>query len=164
MDVFEYPFFNNSIKVAYTPDGLIELRYQKKKVKKFSPDSYESFHIIEELDRFINGESQKLDLAIDWKSLNGTQFQKKVWRKMAKIPFGEVRTYSQIAESIKSPKAARAVGMACGQNPVLLAIPCHRVVGTNGLGGFSGGGLEVKKKLLSLEGTHNQFLPPWETI
>lgn len=164
MESFDYPFFNNSLKVAFTPDGLIEMRFQRKKVKRRMTETEEALRIMEELDRFMNGESQKLNLDVDWKSLNGTDFQIKVWKKMAKIPFGEVRTYSQIADLIRSPKAARAVGTACGQNPVLLAIPCHRVVGSSGLGGFSGGGLEVKKRLLSLEGTHNQFLPPWETI
>jgi len=82
----------------------------------------------------------------------GTAFQHSVWRVMAKIPSGSVTTYGEIAHYIGNPKASRAVGAACGANPVPYLVPCHRVVAANGgLGGFSGG-LEVKKALLKVEG------------
>jgi len=84
--------------------------------------------------------------------LQGTEFQKAVWGEMQKIPRGQTRTYGKIAAAIGRPKAVRAVGSACGANPILLFIPCHRVVAQNGLGGF-GSGLPWKKLLLEMEGT-----------
>jgi len=81
----------------------------------------------------------------------GTEFQKTVWRALAAIPFGETRTYAQIASQIGHPKAMRAVGAANGRNPISIIVPCHRVIGSNGtLTGFAGG-LEAKKFLLGLE-------------
>jgi methylated-DNA-[protein]-cysteine S-methyltransferase len=86
--------------------------------------------------------------------LDGTEFQVKVWRAIAKIPKGEVRTYKELAKGIKKPKAIRAIANACGKNPYPIKIPCHRVVGSNGyLGGYSGkGGIKQKKSLLRKEG------------
>ena len=82
----------------------------------------------------------------------GTDFQHKVWREMVKIPSGRVTTYGALAKKIGKAGAARAVGTACGANPVAYLVPCHRVVAANGgLGGFSGG-LDVKKALLKTEG------------
>jgi O-6-methylguanine DNA methyltransferase len=79
-------------------------------------------------------------------------FAAKVWREIAKIPRGEVRTYARVAKAVRKPLAFRAVGQACGRNPVPLVVPCHRVVATGGrLGGFSGD-LRWKRKLLELEG------------
>ncbi len=83
--------------------------------------------------------------------LEGTDFQKAVWKELQKIPRGQTRTYGEIAKAIGRPNAVRAVGAACGANPVPLFIPCHRVVAQNGLGGF-GAGLPWKKLLLELEG------------
>ena len=87
-------------------------------------------------------------------NLEGTEFQVKVWRAIAKIPKGEVRTYKELARIIKKPKAIRAVANACGKNPYPIKIPCHRVVGSNGyLGGYSAkGGIKQKKSLLKQEG------------
>ncbi|MBI3831161.1 MAG: MGMT family protein [Planctomycetes bacterium] len=78
-------------------------------------------------------------------------FHAKAWRALYEIPFGEVRTYGEIAKAARSPKAVRAAGQACGANPIVLFIPCHRVVASTGPGGF-GAGLEWKAKLLELEG------------
>lgn len=81
----------------------------------------------------------------------GTEFQKLVWEALRTIPYGETRTYKQIAEQIGNPKACRAVGMANNKNPISIIIPCHRVIGSNRrLVGY-GGGIELKKKLLELE-------------
>ena len=81
----------------------------------------------------------------------GTDFQKSVWHELEKIPFGKTKTYGEVAAAIEKPKAARAVGMACNRNPILMVIPCHRVIGKNGsLTGF-GAGLELKETLLNLE-------------
>ena len=86
--------------------------------------------------------------------MNGTVFQIKVWNQLRKIPYGEVRTYKQIAESIGHPKSSRAVANACAKNPIPPIIPCHRVIRSNGsLGGYSGiGGVDTKRKLLNQEG------------
>jgi methylated-DNA-[protein]-cysteine S-methyltransferase len=82
---------------------------------------------------------------------SGTVFQQKVWSALCTIPFGETRSYGDIARLIGHPRAARAVGQACGQNPVAILVPCHRVLGQNGgLGGYAGG-VEIKKALLALE-------------
>ncbi|NKB43191.1 MAG: methylated-DNA--[protein]-cysteine S-methyltransferase [Alphaproteobacteria bacterium] len=81
----------------------------------------------------------------------GSPFQNKVWAAMQEIPFGQALTYGQVAKKIGS--GARAVGMACGANPIPIIIPCHRIVATTGLGGYSGdGGLATKQALLNLEG------------
>ena len=80
----------------------------------------------------------------------GTVFQKKVWRELGRIPYGQTQTYSRTAQKIQSPQAMRAVGSACGRNPWLLIVPCHRVVSQKGLGGFALG-LKVKTFLLQLE-------------
>ena len=86
--------------------------------------------------------------------LKGTKFQLKVWKYLRTIPKGQVRTYSQVANAIKKPKAARAVANAIGKNPYAPKIPCHRVIRSDGsLGGYSGkGGINTKRKLLKLEG------------
>ena len=87
------------------------------------------------------------------KKIEGTPFQKKVWQAIATIPYGETRSYQWIAQKIGNPKAVRAVGQACGANPLPLMVPCHRVVASNGkIGGFSLG-LKLKRRLLKLEQT-----------
>ncbi len=84
----------------------------------------------------------------------GTDFNQRVWQELARIPYGETRTYGQLARTIGRPKAARAVGTANGRNPIPIVLPCHRVVASGGkLGGY-GGGLELKRKLLELESHH----------
>lgn len=84
----------------------------------------------------------------------GTPFQRKVWEALTSIPFSEKRTYLQIAEGIGKPRSARAIGQACGRNPIPLIIPCHRVVASGGgLGGYSGG-LQIKQFLLEVEQRH----------
>jgi methylated-DNA-[protein]-cysteine S-methyltransferase len=84
----------------------------------------------------------------------GTEFQFKVWDAIAKIPFGETRSYGEIAEAIGHPGAARAVGTACGANPLPLFVPCHRVLAARGaIGGYGPTGIETKKRLLKIEGS-----------
>ena len=156
MQSFEYPFYDNRLKITHTDKGVVEILWLKGKVKRAGSMSPKQKRIAKVLDSFVAGKSDVRDLKIDWSNLSGTDFQKQVWKKMVKIPFGKTKSYGEIAESLDKPGAARAVGTACGKNPVLLAIPCHRVVGASGLGGFSGGGIPVKKRLLALEG-HIEF-------
>ena len=93
------------------------------------------------------------------KQLNGTDFQIKVWNAISKIQKGKVKTYKELARSIRKPKASRAVANACGKNPYVPIIPCHRVIRSDGhLGGYSGkGGIEMKKKMLISEGFFKNF-------
>lgn len=104
---------------------------------------------------YISGVRRDFDLPI---APEGTEFMKKVWRVLRRIPYGEVLTYGEVAEAAGSPRGARAVGGAVGSNGILIIIPCHRVVAKNGLGGFSGeGGLELKRKLLEIENYRGAF-------
>jgi methylated-DNA-[protein]-cysteine S-methyltransferase len=101
-----------------------------------------------QLEAYFAGELLEFDLEMD---MVGTEFQKRVWAALVTIPYGETRTYGQIAQQIGSPGASRAVGLANGHNPVGIIVPCHRVIGANGsLTGY-GGGLERKKQLLDME-------------
>lgn len=101
-----------------------------------------------ELDEYFKGERRTFTVPVD---VEGTAFQKKIWEVLKEIPYAETYTYSQIANMVNKPTAARAVGAAIGNNPLLVTIPCHRVVGKNGsLTGYRGG-LEMKKQLLQLE-------------
>lgn len=102
----------------------------------------------QQLNEYFQGQLQSFELPLDFE---GTEFQKKVWQALLNIPFGETRSYRQIAEQVGSPKAVRAVGAANGQNPISIIAPCHRVIGSGGkLVGFAGG-LDNKEILLKLE-------------
>lgn len=110
-----------------------------------------------ELAEYACGERRSFDLPIQ---LTGTAFQNAVWQALTTIPYGETRTYGQIAAQIGRPKAVRAVGAACGKNPILLLVPCHRVIGADGsLTGFAAG-LPLKRLLLHLERTASQSQHP----
>jgi methylated-DNA-[protein]-cysteine S-methyltransferase len=101
-----------------------------------------------QIAEFFEGTRKQFNLPLD---PIGTQFQKTVWQELLKIPFGETRSYLQIAKAIGQPKATRAVGAANGANPIALIIPCHRVIGASGkLTGY-GGGIEMKARLLDFE-------------
>ncbi len=103
---------------------------------------------VQQLKEYFAGKRADFDLPV---SLKGTPFQVKVWQSLRKIPYGETRSYKEIAQMIGNPKAVRAVGSANNQNPVPIIIPCHRVIGSSGsLVGY-GGGLDKKEILLSLE-------------
>ena len=103
---------------------------------------------VDQLTRYALGETITFSLNLDPK---GTPFQKKVWQAMREIPYGQTRSYGDLARAIGAPKAFRAVGGACNRNPIAIVQPCHRVVGTNGsLTGFFGG-LDLKEKLVRFE-------------
>ncbi len=103
-----------------------------------------------ELKKYLSGESKSFAIKLDLSGL--TEFQLNVLKQMKKIPYGKVASYKDLAQAMKS-RAYQAIGSACGKNPFMLIYPCHRVVGSNDLGGFAHG-LTMKKKLLSLEGMH----------
>ncbi|MEU0340906.1 methylated-DNA--[protein]-cysteine S-methyltransferase [Streptomyces bobili] len=101
-----------------------------------------------QLEAYFAGESKEFTLQL---GLRGTPFQRAVWDALRQIPYGETRTYGELAEALGNPAASRAVGLANGRNPVGIIVPCHRVVGANGsLTGY-GGGLERKQRLLDFE-------------
>lgn len=106
-----------------------------------------------QLNEYFEGQRKAFDLKLD---LQGTDFQMKVWQQLLKIPYGETRSYKDIAKVLKSPQACRAVGTANGKNPISLIVPCHRVINSGGgLGGYAGG-LPTKTTLLNLEKVHSK--------
>lgn len=124
--------------------------FEKKKPKAVLTEDAQAVAAYgEQLKAYLNGERKNFDLAVE---LNGTAFQESVWKTLQKISFGETKTYADIARNIGKPGAVRAVGTAIGSNPILIIVPCHRVINKNGkLGGFRGG-IAMKKRLLELEG------------
>lgn len=102
----------------------------------------------QELERYFAGKLRQFTLPLD---LRGTEFQRRCWRALLEIPYGETRSYAEQARAVGQPKAFRAVGLANHDNPIAIIVPCHRVIASNGkLAGY-GGGLELKQKLLDLE-------------
>ena len=107
--------------------------------------------VLSQLKKYLKGKLRRFDCRLDFR---GTPFQKKVWSELARIPYGQTRSYKEIAEAIGHPKAFRAVGNTNGKNSLPLILPCHRVIESNGgLGGF-GHGIKVKRELLEFEKTH----------
>ncbi|MBC7397298.1 MAG: methylated-DNA--[protein]-cysteine S-methyltransferase [Bdellovibrionales bacterium] len=101
-----------------------------------------------QLDEYFAGKRMEFDLPLD---VQGTEFQKSVWKALTKIPYGKTASYRDIAKKVKNENASRAVGTANGKNPLCIIVPCHRVIASNGtLGGYSGG-LHLKTQLLALE-------------
>ncbi len=105
--------------------------------------------VVEQLEEYFLGHRSTFDLDLD---LVGTKFQCLVWKRIKEIPYGETRSYKQIATEIGAPKAVRAIGGANNQNPVPIIVPCHRVIGSNGSMVGYGGGLDKKEYLLKMEG------------
>ena len=114
----------------------------------WEPDDDAFPEAVEQLDAYFAGDLVEFDLDLN---LVGTAFQRKVWEALLTIPYGETRSYGEIARQVGSPAASRAVGLANGHNPIGIIVPCHRVIGSNGsLTGY-GGGLDRKRALLALE-------------
>ena len=139
--------------------GIIKISYEEK-IKKIElanefpgkSEKDEIFHLFkDQILEYLSGTRKNFD-HLDLLDLGGTDFQKSVWKALLEIPYGQTSSYKQIANLIGNPKAVRAVGTACGNNPFLIIIPCHRIVKSDGsLGGFAYGS-EIKKNLLKLEG------------
>lgn len=150
--------------VAVSQDGLVAVRMRSSEedirahlasasLTNVQPDPDRTAPILLQLVEYLEGKRQQFDLAIDWSVLS--PFQAQALRAVFAIPFGQTRTYQQIADELGSPGAARAVGRANATNPMPLIIPCHRVLGTDGgLHGYGGpGGVDTKARLLRLEGS-----------
>jgi len=136
--------------LAISERGLVALEFGRGDVAAGWVESPEkAAPYARELEEYFAGRRRRFDLPLD---LRGTDFQKSCWQELLKIPYGETRSYADIARAIGNPAAVRAVGLANGHNPIAIMVPCHRVIGSDGsLTGY-GGGLETKRKLLELEG------------
>lgn len=147
-----YDFDFGKLKIGYTDTAIILLK-QVTQIDADNTPSALSDMCFGQVSEYLKGGRRAFDFTYE---LHGTEFQKKVWHILCKIPHGETRPYKQIAAAIGNPKASRAVGMACSRNPVMVVVPCHRVIGTDG--SFTGyaGGLAMKKALLELERKEGQ--------
>ncbi|NLZ81309.1 MAG: methylated-DNA--[protein]-cysteine S-methyltransferase [Clostridiales bacterium] len=137
------------IKIAYTDTAVISLdKIEDNDYIDIDVKSPLSDLAFSQLDEYFHGKRKEFDFPLE---MRGTEFQKKVWMALCDIPYGETRTYKEIAILVGNPKASRAVGMANNKNPIAIAVPCHRVIGSNGkLVGYAGG-LEMKTALLDIE-------------
>jgi len=149
------------LKIIASDKGLIAILWENDNPDRVRTDSLienKNHPLLSETEKqlksYFEGHLKTFSVPLEF---IGTEFQKKVWHALRTIPYGETRSYGQIAQQIDHPKAVRAVGAANGKNPISIITPCHRVIGANGkLTGFAGG-LETKAYLLKLE-TNNQAL------
>jgi O-6-methylguanine DNA methyltransferase len=158
---FDSPFLKR-VFVASTERGVCMVDFLKsekvflERLREHFPgkiikDDRKNGEVLSQLRKYLKGKLKRFDCKLD---LKGTPFQKKVWSALAKIPYGQTRSYKEIARAIGHPNAFRAVGNANGENSIPLILPCHRVIESNGgLGGF-GHGVEIKKQLLDFEKAH----------
>ncbi len=174
----ESPF--GDLLAAITPHGLLRLSYDPGRndavldqiAAKVSPRILEAPARLDpvrrQLDEYFEGDRQRFELKLDWRLTRG--FFQKILRETARVRFGELATYKQMAEAAGSPRAVRAAGNALGSNPIPIVVPCHRIVRTGGkMGGYGGelgpyiAGSEIKRRLLELEGALDESgrpLPP----
>ncbi len=134
--------FTRDITQAEIEEELRKKGFEVRRVKAHCAE------VIRQVKEYFRGKRREFDLEL---SPEGTPFQKKVWKVLARIPYGETWSYAQLARAVKSPRAVRAVGRCNALNPIVLILPCHRVIGSDGsLTGY-GGGLEAKQLLLGIE-------------
>lgn len=131
--------------IGYDGDVIVSVYFGAAEESAPSPVALEAER---QLTQYFAGERKTFDLPL---RMDGTEFQRKVWRALCDIPYGEVRTYGDIARAVGNPRACRAIGGANHKNPICIIVPCHRVVAANGIGGY-GEGIGIKKYLLELEG------------
>jgi methylated-DNA-[protein]-cysteine S-methyltransferase len=142
-----------SLLLAGEDGALSMLEFQRGRRAARSPQDWREDRkpfrdALSQLEAYFAGRLRRFELRL---APAGTRFQHQVWDLLLEIPYGETRSYGELARRIGDPKAARAVGLANGSNPIAIVIPCHRVIGANGkLTGY-GGGLDVKRQLLALE-------------
>jgi methylated-DNA-[protein]-cysteine S-methyltransferase len=146
MPIISSPLGN--IYFSTQDDSISELRFTEEEVSSEPLDGL-LLEAKKQLDDYFSGKRQAFNLPV---LLSGTPFQYQVWSAVNKIPFGETTSYLKLSQALGNPAAIRAVGAAIGANPILVIIPCHRIIGTNGqLTGYAGG-LDRKEHLLELEG------------
>lgn len=145
---YAFPF--GAVTVGYEGSAVVSLKIGCGADIPDDPSPF-SDRVALELQEYFEGKRTRFTFPL---RLDGTDFQKAVWQELLRIPYGQTRTYSQIASAIGRPNASRAVGMACNRNPLWIAVPCHRVISKNNtLTGYAGG-LDLKQKLLDLERKH----------
>ena len=145
-----YPWPFGLLKITYEQDAIARLERIDQPDAPSEPSAL-SDAAFAQIDEYLRGERTAFTFPM---APSGTPFQRRVWAALQAIPYGETRTYGQLAAALGNARAARAVGLANGQNPIAIAIPCHRVIGKNGsLTGYAGG-LDMKAALLTLEQTH----------
>jgi methylated-DNA-[protein]-cysteine S-methyltransferase len=134
------------LTISATEDAIVAIGWGDQKSGELTPLLTEAHR---QLEAYFGGRLRSFDLPLQ---PTGSPFEQRVWAEMCRIPHGQTRSYGELAMDVGS--APRAIGRACGHNPVPIVIPCHRVLARNGLGGYSGGaGLPTKRLLLELEGT-----------
>lgn len=149
------------IVIAASSKGLTDCRFQdrlSKQIVLMLPQGDRSdpgAHFVQlaetQLREYFAGDRQEFQLPLDLSQ--GTEFQRRVWTELQRIPHGTTKSYLDVAKAIENPKAVRAVGSANNKNPVSIIVPCHRVIGNDGaMKGYGGGGVDVKRALLALEG------------
>ncbi|MBT9330121.1 methylated-DNA--[protein]-cysteine S-methyltransferase [Paracidobacterium acidisoli] len=144
------------LKLVASDEGLVAVLWQNDRPNRVRLDELKEngqhpvlLETERQLQEYFAGKRRTFSVALD---MRGTPFQKNVWEALLAIPFGETRSYAQLAKRLGNPQATRAVGAANGRNPISIIVPCHRVIGSSGkLTGFAGG-LETKAHLLHLEG------------
>lgn len=144
---FGYNTVVGKLYIAEECGHIVRISFDKINAEKFETPLIKKTY--KELSEYFNGKRKNFDIPI---KLAGTEFQLKVWNELKQIPYGKTASYKDIASKIGREKACRAVGMANNKNPVAIIIPCHRVIGSNKkLTGYAGG-LDIKEKLLKIEG------------
>ena len=137
--------------IGVESDSITDIDFERSSISRSDTKIEETeLHrdVFRQLQEYFSGSRKVFDLPL---APVGTDFQMRCWEALLKIPYGETRSYGDIARSVQSPKGFRAVGMANNRNPIAIVIPCHRVIGSDGkLVGF-GGGLDIKKFLLDIE-------------
>jgi methylated-DNA-[protein]-cysteine S-methyltransferase len=156
---FKVPVLKRYLVIAKNEKGICEISFSGNE-KQFVKRLYKKYRVeakyslirlkneVQQIQEYYNGERKKFNFSL---SIKGTEFQKRVWHEISKVPYGETISYSNLAKKIKNRNAVRAVGSACGKTPVPIVVPCHRVISNNGsIGGF-GGGIDLKVKMLEME-------------
>lgn len=145
--ILYYKMPSKCLEIHIEEETITRVNFCEKALNRIVEGSFEE-EVLRQFAEYFSGKRQEFDLPY---FATGTPFQLMVWEELLKIPYGETRSYWELAEAIGKPKAARAVGNALNANPVAIIIPCHRVIASGGkLGGF-GGGTELKRQLLELE-------------
>ena len=159
-----FPSRVGDIFVASTEKGIAKLHFPASDIELADVEAYFDCQLKKDdkalayakkqVLAYLDGDLKKFDVKVDL--VKGTDFQKRVWKTLLKIPYGQAHSYQWVAEKIGSPRAFRAVGNANHNNPIPLIVPCHRVIGKDGsmvgYGGPSDGGKKLKKELLEMEG------------
>ena len=143
--VYETPF--GYMRMTYDGDKIIGLEIIRD-VEDRGVSTQITDMTYNEIIEYFEGKRKEFDFPYE---LRGTEFQNKVWKALCDIPYGETKTYKDIAIAVGNTKASRAVGMACNRNPIMIAVPCHRVIGSNKkLVGYAGG-IDMKRRLIDME-------------